>query len=294
MNKANFLTAKVENEKVVGSENSLLSVPWWSFTKTVLAAASLLLVNKGKLTLDERLKNQPLTLRQLLQHRAGVPDYGPLPEYHTAVARKNEPWTEKELLQRVNAEKLLFVPGEGWAYSNVGYLYVRRLIEEASEEEIGMALHRLIFSPLGLAGVRFAREPVDLANTAWGNKEGYHPGWVYHGLLIGTPTEAVLLLHRLMTGDLLSKNLLKTMCERHPLGGEMPGRPWRTAGYGLGLMIDIASSAGKCCGHTGQGPDSTVAVYHFPSFDPPRTAAVFASIEEQGVVEKKVIDLVST
>ena len=89
MNKTNFLTAKIESEKVVGSENFNLPVPWWSFTKTVLAAASLLLVNEEKLFLDERLENQPFTLLQLLQHRAGVPDYGSLPEYQAAVTILN-------------------------------------------------------------------------------------------------------------------------------------------------------------------------------------------------------------
>ena len=47
----------------------------------------------------------------------------------------------------------------------------------------------------------------------------------------------------------------------------LPDRPWRTAGYGLGLMMDIASPHGLCIGHSGQGPDSVAAAYHFPDLD---------------------------
>src|SRR5258708_10761012 len=52
------------------------SVPWWSFTKTVIAAAALALVRDGKLGLDEAVPGRPFTLRQLLQHRAGLTTYG--------------------------------------------------------------------------------------------------------------------------------------------------------------------------------------------------------------------------
>jgi CubicO group peptidase (beta-lactamase class C family) len=61
-------------------------VPWWSFTKTAIAATALSLVARGKITLDEPLTAKPYTLRQLLQHRAGLCDYGALPDYHAAVA----------------------------------------------------------------------------------------------------------------------------------------------------------------------------------------------------------------
>ena len=48
-------------------------VPWWSFTKTVIAAAVLTLVRDGRLSLDDPVDGQPFTLRQLPQHRAGTP-----------------------------------------------------------------------------------------------------------------------------------------------------------------------------------------------------------------------------
>jgi len=71
---------------------------------------------------------------------------------------------------------------------------------------------------------------------------------------------------------------------------EYPDRPWRTAGYGLGLMMDIASPHGLCIGHSGQGPDSVAAAYHFPELDPPRTVAAFAPTDDQGIAERAVLD----
>src|SRR5262249_56978940 len=107
-----------------------LPVPWWSLTKTAIAAAALALVGDGRLALDEPLDSRPYTLRQLLQHTAGLPEYGALAAYHEAVSRRDAPWSVEELLRRVVAERLLFAPGRGWTYSNVGYLFLRRLIHD--------------------------------------------------------------------------------------------------------------------------------------------------------------------
>ena len=261
-------------------------VPWWSFTKTVLASCALLLAAEGRLALDDPLKGHPYTLRQLLQHRAGVPNYGGLAAYHEAVAAGDAPWTAEELLRRVGADRLDFEPGTGWAYSNVGYFFVCRILEEALNEDIGSVLRRLLFEPLGLASVRLASTPDDLAGTAWGNADGYHPGWVYHGLLVGTARDAARFLLRLMTGDVLSPDLLAAMTERHPLDiGPEPGRPWLTAGYGLGLMMGTMEPAGAALGHSGNGPGSVGAVYHFPDLSPVRTVAVFAQGDAEGVTE---------
>jgi CubicO group peptidase (beta-lactamase class C family) len=214
-----------------------------------------------------------------------VPNYGGLAAYHEAVAAGDPPWTAEELLQRVDAERLDFAPGTGWAYSNVGYFLVRRILEEVLDEDIGSALRRLLFEPLGLASVRFANTPDDLVGTAWGNANGYHPGWVYPGLLIGSAGDAARFLHRLMAGDVLGPGLLAAMTERHPLGGPLPGRPWLTTGYGLGLMMGTMDSAGAAIGHSANGPGSVGAVYHFPDLSPTRTVAVFAQADDEGVTE---------
>ena len=109
-------------------------------------------------------------------------------------------------------------------------------------------------------------------------------------LLMGHPADAALFMHRLFTGVLLPAPLRNAMRERYPVNADLPDRPWRTAGYGLGLMMDIASPHGLCIGHSGQGPDSVAAAYHFPDLDPPRTVAAFAPTDDQGIAERAVLD----
>jgi len=187
MNDPIVYAAKIDAGGALISDDSRGQLfPWWSLSKTVLAACVLELVARGAWALDGPLPGRRWTLRQLLQHRAGVPNYGRLAAYHEAVARGGEPWTVDDLLERVGTE-LDFSPGAGWSYSNVGYFLVRQLIEETMDAEIRGALQRLIFDPLDRGSARLANEPGDLDRTAWGNSVGYHPGWVYHGLVIGTP-----------------------------------------------------------------------------------------------------------
>ncbi len=70
------------------------------------------------------------SLRQLLNHTSGIPDYGRLPAYGEAVrSTPSEPWSDEELLARALAAGPDFEPGGGWAYSNTGYLLVRRIVD---------------------------------------------------------------------------------------------------------------------------------------------------------------------
>ena len=259
---------------------------WWSFTKPVVATAALRLVDQGKLALDDALAGKPYTLRHLLQHRAGVPNYTALEAYHNAVGRGDTPWTPEELLARVDADTLDFAPEQGWRYSNTGYLIVRQLIEGATGQAIAAALQDLVLGPLGVSAT-VAQTPDDLRATAWGNPDDYHPGWVYHGLLIGSAADAVTLLHRLLTGDLLPPALRAAMTDHHHLGHNIPGRPWRAGGYGLGLMAgnmaadDTTTVEVLAQGHSGNGPGSVCAVYHFPHLSPPATFGAFAPAEDE-------------
>lgn len=265
-------------------------VPWWSVTKTCMAAAALTLSERGRLSLDVRLPGRPFTLRQLLRHDAGLRDYTSVPDYLAAATSGGMPWSEAELLSRVAIDELAYPPGEGWTYSNVGYLLVRRAIEQAFGASLEAALQALVFAPLGVTGVHVAREPADIAACAFGNPMNYHPGWVYHGLLMGPPREAARFMHGLMTGRLLAPRLLAMMLVRRALDVPLTGRPWKTAGYGLGVMIDVETALGRCFGHSGEGHGSVCAVYHFPDRDPPRTVAAFAPHQDEGAVESAMLN----
>ncbi|MBD9484728.1 beta-lactamase family protein [Pseudomonas sp. PDM14] len=264
-------------------------VPWWSFTKTVLASTALTLVRDGLLDLDEPLAEGPFSLRQLLRHEAGLADYSELADYHAAVARHDPPWSAESMLQRLDATRLRYEPGNGWRYSNVGYLYVVRLIERSTGLALEQALQQRAFAPLGLAQVRLARTSADLQTVNMGSAARYHPGWVYHGLLVGPLGEAAVFLDCLLRGDLLPDDLLQQMQSVRVLGGPIPGRPWTAPGYALGLMQGPAEDGLLLSGHTGCGPGSVVAVYHCTQGERTATCAVFATDEQEGVVEAEVV-----
>lgn len=268
-------------------------VPWWSFTKTVLAVTSLSLVRDGLVALDEALPGEPFTLRQLLRHEAGLADYGELADYHRAVASKETPWPEEEMLRRLDAGSLRYKPGAGWGYSNVGYLYIARLIQRLTERSLDDALTERTFAPLGLGRARLAKTRADSEAVDAGIAPGYDPGWVYHGLLTGPVADAALFLDRVMTGQLLPANLLDEMRTRRALGGPIAGRPWVSPGYALGLMAGVADSGMTLYGHTGAGPNSVVAIYHGSQDAVPTTCAVFHEGGDQGLVESMAVKQLS-
>jgi CubicO group peptidase (beta-lactamase class C family) len=243
------------------------------------------LVAEGRLELDAPLSGRTFTLRQLLQHTSGLRDYGGLPEYHAAVAARDTPWSDAEFLARTRHEDLLFRPGEGWAYSNIGYMLVRRLIEQVTSQPLDTVLRAQLFGPLGIEEVHVAERPEDMTG-AWHDRI-YRPGWVAHGLLIGTPKSAALCLHRLMTRSLLPPEFLAAMLARRALDVPLDGRPWLTAGYGLGTMIS-GTPHGDCIGHTGGGPGSVMAAYYFPTTGV--TVAAFRRGQDAGAIERIAIE----
>jgi CubicO group peptidase (beta-lactamase class C family) len=266
-------------------------VPWWSFTKTLIAFAAFRLAEQGRLALDQPLSSRPYTLRQLLQHTAGLGDYGALPEYHAAVARGGPPWSDDELFARVPPTRLLFPPGEGWAYSNVGYLLARRAVERACGGGLRQALGDLVLAPLGLRSSRLAETPDDMIGTAFEGGRRLHPGWAFHGYVVGPAVEAALALHRLLRGDLLAPASRAALLDRQPIGEPLDGRPWVATGYGLGLMMGTMQRPGmkqplEVVGHSAGGPGSVGAVYAAPDG---RAAAVFAAGADGGAAEDEAL-----
>jgi D-alanyl-D-alanine carboxypeptidase len=234
-------------------------VAWWSFSKTVLAAAALVLVDRRKLDLDVPVAGAPYTLRHLLQHTSGLRDYGPNPDYHRAVAAGESPWTIDELLRRVNARTLLFAPGTRFSYSNIGYLFVRQMIERAADADLNDALRLLVFDPLRIEGVFVASAVKEFDAIVWGNSRRYDPRWVYHGCVVGSLPRAASCLHRLMHGDLLAPATKSAMLLPRSYDADTDAPD--DFGYGLGVMIEPARHGERFGGHAGSGPGSTIAVF---------------------------------
>ncbi|MCR8720023.1 serine hydrolase [Pseudomonas syringae] len=285
-----MLCSTILNGQHLPTEQSDVVVPWWSFTKSVLATAALSLVRDGLIQLDDPVKEGPFTLRQLLKHQAGLADYSELPEYHAAVAEGLTPWPVAEMMRRLDATRLRYAPGTAWRYSNVGYLLVARLIERVTGLSLEDALARRVLLPLGVTQARLAKTQEDLAEVFPANLSSYHPGWVYHGLLVGPLSESTILLDRLLTGQLLPISLLQDMQDAIALGGPIPGRPWATPGYGLGLMMGGTNGGLTLTGHTGTGPGGVIAVFHCSSGHNVATCSVFDEHGDEGQVEAKVLE----
>jgi CubicO group peptidase (beta-lactamase class C family) len=283
------IVCSVVRGKLRGDQPDLI-VPWWSITKTALAACALVLVAGGRLDLDRPMSGRNYTLRQVLQHTSGLTCYTEHPDYDPAVDAHQDPWPDARILEQAETIPLRFSPGQGWSYSNTGYFLVRRLIEQATGLDIERALKELVLGPLGAGNVFIARTRADLGRSVFGDEDDFHPGWVRHGLLMGPPSGPALFMHGLFTGALLPPPLFDAMRVRFAVAADLKDRPWRTAGYGLGLMMDIASPHGLCIGHSGQGPDSVAAAYHFPDLDPPVTIAAFSPTDDQGIAERAVLD----
>src|SRR6267143_2017951 len=135
-----------------------------SFTKQFTAMAIILLVHDGKLrygaTLTEIFPDFPaygkaITVRNLLNHTSGLPDYEDLMD---AFEKKSGPtWSPQKQIQDVEVLELLrkakagkFAPGTSWSYSNSGYVVLGLIVSEVSGKTYGDFLQARIFSPLSM------------------------------------------------------------------------------------------------------------------------------------------------
>ena len=128
-----------------------------SVSKQFTAMGILLLVQKGKLTLDDKLAQhmpeladyREMTIRQLLHHTSGVPDHMRLADEH---------WDDKILLTTKDLialfEKyrppLKFRPGDRFDYSNTGYVFLAEIISRTSGMSYAEFMASEIFKPLGM------------------------------------------------------------------------------------------------------------------------------------------------
>jgi CubicO group peptidase (beta-lactamase class C family) len=136
-----------------------------SVTKAMTAAAIMTLVRDGRLRYEDTLTRvlpgfpaygNGVTIRHLLTHTSGLPDYESLME--RAEKEKAQPiWTperqirDDEVLALLEKQtRGLFAPGTSWAYSNSGYVILGLVAARAAGRPFGDVLRERIFAPLGM------------------------------------------------------------------------------------------------------------------------------------------------
>jgi len=143
-----------------------------SVSKQFLAAATLLLAEDGKLSLDdpvgrylpELTRANEITIRELLSHTSGYQDYYPL-DYVAPFMLK--PVTAREILDQWAKKPLDFDPGTRWQYSNTNFVAAGRIVERVSGMPLMGFLEARIFRPLGITdALDLARHPLTGSDAA--------------------------------------------------------------------------------------------------------------------------------
>lgn len=149
----------------------------FSMTKPVTAIAVLQLVEQGLLGLDDDIdrylpqtpyRGQKITVRQLLAHTSGIPN--PIPLRWTHLAQEDATFDEDAALADVlnaNAD-LRSAPGERYAYSNIGYWLLGKIVEEVTDQSYATYVRANVLRSLGLSSTEMDFVIPDAGNHANG------------------------------------------------------------------------------------------------------------------------------
>ncbi|WP_318211736.1 MULTISPECIES: serine hydrolase domain-containing protein [unclassified Streptomyces] len=242
-----------------------------SAAKAFSGAVALRLVDQGRLSLDDtiadRLPGQPaawgaVTLRQLLAHTSGLPDYSSDPEFVAILtADPRHVFDPRRLLGFVADEPLLFSPGSLYEYSNSDNIAVALMAEAATGRSYEDLLDELVYRPLGLRrtslrlGHRLPRPfvhgyavappaaPEDVSETF-----GASGAWASGGI-VSTPRELGAFIRAYAGPALLSERTREAQLAFRPGDSSEPPGPGTNA---AGLAIfQYTTRCGVLYGHTG-------------------------------------------
>lgn len=242
-----------------------------SVTKQFTALAIMQLQEQGKLKVDDAICRhladcpvawKTITIRELLNHTSGIPNFSSLPEWDEVLSRRD--YKPAELVALFRYLPLKNAPGEKYDYSNSGYHLLGLIIERTSGMGWGDYVKRRILTPLGMThsgdndtraliphrasgyyslGTTFINAPI-ISRT-----NGYAAGGLY-----STAGDLLLWERALMPGRLVGKASLDTMFT--------PGK----GNYGFGWRI--AERFGRReMDHSGSDNGFSTYIIRFPADD---------------------------
>lgn len=245
-----------------------------SVTKQFTAAAILILVEEGKVGLDDRISKylsgvpeawNGVTLRHLLTHTSGLQNYLVVPDFpdiHRSGASHDE--ITELFFKRLQLE---FQPGETWAYSNSGYLLLGNILEKVSGKSYWDFLDERIFRPLGMTATRSSEPKAIMPHRASGyewraagleNRPALAENAYAAGSIVSTVRDLAKWDAALSAGKLLKKSSLDLMWTPIRVGGGAIA-PFN---YGFGWLIDTYHGH-RVIAHSGGTPGFSSVLYRF-------------------------------
>lgn len=217
-----------------------------SITKQFVAAAVMTLVEQGRINLDDPasryLSDLPsawreVTLRQLLTHTSGIPDFEEILGY----GAYRTPTTAQQLIAVAAAKPIDFPPGAQWHYSNTGYYLLGLVLEQVSGTPYVPLIVQRILDPAGMTRTRSSAPTDIIAGRASGyaleegrivNRDAIQPTAVGGaGDLVSTTGDLVKWNALLDARAVLAQESYAQMWSNHALTDGSP------SGYGFGWFV---------------------------------------------------------
>jgi len=228
---------KNRENRIPADPQSLFKIA--SISKLYIAAAATKLINNDSLSLDRTLaeylpeyanrieNSQGITLRMMLQHRSGIPDYIDHPDF---------PWTEPPLgiddaLDIVLDMPADFDPDKKYQYSNTNYLLIGEILDRILGYSHHQYIKREILWPLELYDTYGALSEVNLDEVMSGYFLGYDPDikqndyQIPGGSMLATAQDVGVFLRALIDGSLLNtdEQAIYSSIYKYEHTGELPG-----------------------------------------------------------------------
>ncbi|MEU4820601.1 serine hydrolase domain-containing protein [Actinomadura sp. NPDC023710] len=242
-----------------------------SMTKPFVATVVLQLVGEHRVALDAPVERylpgvvrgndndgRIVTVRQLLQHTSGIPDYLALLDPQEILKDPLAHHDTRDLVDLALTRPRTFKPGDGWRYSNTNYLLAGMLIEKVTGHTYGQEIRRRVIRPLGLSHTFV---PSDTSAIPGPHPRGYaRPGpnaplldvtainpsvAGASGSMISSGADLNRFLGALVRGRLLRPAQLRAMMGTRPTGDS------GDRAYGLGLESNTLPCRGLYWGHGG-------------------------------------------
>ncbi len=219
-----------------------------SVSKQFTAAAVLLLVERGQVSLDDSIRKyfpeipeyqRPITVKHLLNHTSGLRDWGEIEEI-AGWPRTTREYRHANVLDILSRQRSLnYLPGEAWSYTNSGYNLAAMLVERVSGMNLQAFCAKELFIPLGMTSTQWRDDfrrivpnraiAYEFNNPQWRQDMPFEDVYGNAGLL--TTVADLLKWNRNLASGKLHPEIFKQM--------QAPGALNNGAaiGYGLGLFL---------------------------------------------------------